>query len=422
MNIGIIGSGGREHSICYKLKKSKKINNLYCIPGNAGTSEICENLEVDINNFNKLYKIILDKKIELLVVGPEEPLVNGITNFFEEKKIKVFGPSKKASKLEGSKAFMKKICKDYSIPSAKFEEIHNFNEIDLVIEKFDLPIVVKSDGLAGGKGVTICNTKQQAIKETQDILRGKFKSSKKVIIEEFLKGQEASYFIISDGENYLPIGTAQDHKRIGENDTGPNTGGMGAYSPSFLISNEVEEKIKKKIIEPTLKAMKDIGSPYQGILYAGLMIENSEPKLIEYNIRFGDPECQIIMMRLENDLFDLIISALEQNLKDKEITWTKDHGITIVAASNGYPGNYEKMKEIKNIDKIIKNEKIQLFHSGTIKKNSGKVYSNGGRVLNSTVVDSSLKIARSKALEILDNLEWSNKYYRRDIGHQVIDK
>ncbi len=422
MNIGIIGSGGREHSICYKLKKSKKINNLYCIPGNAGTSEICENLEVDINNFNKLYKIILDKKIELLVVGPEEPLVNGITNFFEEKKIKVFGPSKKASKLEGSKAFMKKICKDYSIPSAKFEEIHNFNEIDLVIEKFDLPIVVKSDGLAGGKGVTICNTKQQAIKETQDILRGKFKSSKKVIIEEFLKGQEASYFIISDGENYLPIGTAQDHKRIGENDTGPNTGGMGAYSPSFLISDEVEEKIKKKIIEPTLKAMKDIGSPYQGILYAGLMIENSEPKLIEYNIRFGDPECQIIMMRLENDLFDLIISALEQNLKDKEITWTKDHGITIVAASNGYPGNYEKMKEIKNIHKIIKNEKIQLFHSGTIKKNSGKVYSNGGRVLNSTVVDSSLKIARSKALEILDNLEWSNKYYRRDIGHQVIDK
>ena len=422
MNIGIIGSGGREHSICYKLKKSKKINNLYCIPGNAGTSEICENLEVDINNFNELYKIILDKKIELLVVGPEEPLVNGITNFFEEKKIKVFGPSKKASMLEGSKAFMKKMCKDFSIPSAKFREIQNFNEIDSVIEKFNLPIVVKSDGLAGGKGVVICNTKQQAIKETQDILKGKFKSSRKVIIEEFLKGQEASYFIITDGENYIPIGTAQDHKRIGENDTGPNTGGMGAYSPSFLISNEVEEKIKKKIIEPTLKAMKDIGCPYQGILYAGLMIENSEPKLIEYNIRFGDPECQIIMMRLENDLLDLIISTLEKNLKNKKITWTKDHGITIVAASNGYPGNFEKMNEIKNIHKIIKTEKIQLFHSGTVKKNDGKIYSNGGRVLNSTVVDSSLKTARAKALEILDNLEWSNKYYRRDIGHQVIGK
>ena len=197
---------------------------------------------------------------------------------------------------------------------------------------------------------------------------------------------------------------------------------MGAYSPSFLISNEVEEKIKKKIIEPTLKAMKDIGCPYQGILYAGLMIENSEPKLIEYNIRFGDPECQIIMMRLENDLLDLIISTLEKNLKNKKITWTKDHGITIVAASNGYPGNFEKMNEIKNIHKIIKTEKIQLFHSGTVKKNDGKIYSNGGRVLNSTVVDSSLKTARTKALEILDNLEWSNKYYRRDIGHQVIGK
>ena len=422
MNIGIIGSGGREHSICYKLKKSKKINNLYCIPGNAGTSEICENLEADINNFNELYKIVLDKKIELLVVGPEEPLVNGIKNFFEEKKIKVFGPSKKASMLEGSKAFMKKICKDFSIPSAKFKEIHNFNEITSVIEKFNLPIVIKSDGLAGGKGVTICNTKEQAIKEAQDILMGKFKSSKKVIVEEFLKGQEASYFIITDGENYIPIGTAQDHKRIGENDTGPNTGGMGAYSPSFLISNEVEEKIKKKIIEPTLKAMKKINCPYEGILYAGLMIENSEPKLIEYNIRFGDPECQIIMMRLENDLLDLIVSALEKSLIDKKITWTKDHGITIVAASNGYPGNFEKMKQIKNIHKILKNEKVQLFHSGTIKKNDGKVYSNGGRVLNSTVIDSSLKIARNKALEILDNLEWSNKYYRRDIGHQVIDK
>ena len=422
MNIGIIGSGGREHSICYKLNKSKKINNLYCIPGNAGTSEICENLEVDINDFNALYEIILDKKIELLIVGPEEPLVNGITNFFEEKEIKVFGPNKKASMLEGSKAFMKKICKDFNIPSAKFKEIQNFSEIDSVIEKFNLPIVVKSDGLAGGKGVTICNTKKQAIKEAQDILNGKFKSSKKVIIEEFLKGQEASYFIITDGENYIPIGTAQDHKRIGENDTGPNTGGMGAYSPSFLISKKVEEKIKKKIIEPTLKAMKNIGCKYQGILYAGLMIENSEPKLIEYNIRFGDPECQIIMMRLKNDLLDLIMSTLEKNLKDKKITWTKDHGITIVAASNGYPGSFEKMKEIKNIHKIKKNEKIQLFHSGTIKKKDGKVYSNGGRVLNSTVIDSNLKIARNKALKILDNLEWSNKYYRRDIGHQVIDK
>ena len=422
MNIGIIGSGGREHSICFKLKQSNKINNLYCLPGNAGTSEISQNIDVDINDFKKLYEIIKNKKIDILIVGPEIPLVNGITDFFEEKKIKVFGPSKKASMLEGSKAFMKKICKDFNIPSAKYKEIININDAEKFIEEFNLPIVVKSDGLAAGKGVTICDSKEKAIKDIKDILNGKFKLSKKVVIEEFLQGEEASYFIITDGENYIPIGTAQDHKRIGENDTGPNTGGMGAYSPSFLITAEVEEKIKQKIIEPTLKGMKEIGCPYKGILYAGLMIKNSEPKLIEYNIRFGDPECQILMMRLENDLIDLITATFNKTLLNKKVSWTKEPGITIVAASKGYPGNFEKLKEIKNIHMIKSNNKKQLFHAGTIKKNDGKIYSHGGRVLNSTVVDTNLKTARNKALEILDNLDWSNKYYRRDIGYQVIDK
>jgi len=422
MNIGIIGSGGREHSICFKLKQSNKINNLYCLPGNAGTSEISQNIDVDINDFNKLYEIIKNKKIDILVVGPEMPLVNGITDFFEEKKIKVFGPSKKASMLEGSKAFMKKICKDFDIPSAKYKEITNINDAEKFIEEFNLPIVVKSDGLAAGKGVTICDSKEKAIKDIKDILNGKFKLSKKAVIEEFLQGEEASYFIITDGENYIPIGTAQDHKRIGENDTGPNTGGMGAYSPSYLITAEVEEKIKQKIIEPTLKGMKEIGCPYKGILYAGLMIDNSEPKLIEYNIRFGDPECQILMMRLENDLIDLITATFNKTLLNKKVSWSKEPGITIVAASKGYPGNFEKLKEIKNIHMIKSNNKKQLFHAGTIKKNDGKIYSHGGRVLNSTVVDSSLEKARNKALEILDNLDWSNKYYRRDIGYQVIDK
>ena len=422
MNIGIIGSGGREHSICFKLKQSNKINNLYCLPGNAGTSEISQNIDVDINDFKKLYEIIKNKKIDILIVGPEIPLVNGITDFFEEKKIKVFGPSKKASMLEGSKAFMKKICKDFDIPSAKYKEITNINDAEKFIEEFNLPIVVKSDGLAAGKGVTICDSKEKAIKDIKDILNGKFKLSKKAIIEEFLQGEEASYFIITDGENYIPIGTAQDHKRIGENNTGPNTGGMGAYSPSYLITAEVEEKIKQKIIEPTLKGMKEIGCPYKGILYAGLMIENSEPKLIEYNIRFGDPECQILMMRLENDLIDLITATFNKTLLNKKVSWTKEPGITIVAASKGYPGNFEKLKEIKNIHMIKSNNKKQLFHAGTIKKNDGKIYSHGGRVLNSTVVDSNLETARNKALEILDNLDWSNKYYRRDIGYQVIDK
>ena len=422
MNIGIIGSGGREHSICFKLNQSPKVNKIYCIPGNAGTLDMCENITIDINDFEKLYEEIINKKINLIIVGPEVPLVEGIVDYFENKKIKVFGPNKKASLLEGSKAFMKKMCKDYKIPTALYEEIVDINQAVKIIDKFNYPIVVKSDGLASGKGVTICNNKNEALNDISEILNGKFKSSKKVIIEEFLKGEEASYFIITDGENYLPIGTAQDHKRIGENDTGLNTGGMGAYSPSTLITNDIEKKIKEKIIEPTLKAMKSINSPYRGILYAGLMIEKSEPKLIEYNIRFGDPECQILMMRLKNDLLELILSTFDNTLKNKKIAWVENPGITIVAASEGYPGKFEKYKEIKNIETIKQNSSQQLFHAGTIKNKKGNILSNGGRVLNSTVIASNLKEARDKALSILDIINWENKYYRRDIGYRAIKK
>ena len=422
MNIGIIGSGGREHSICFKLKQSSLVNRIYCIPGNAGTSEISENLNININDFEKIYREIKNKDIKLLIVGPEVPLVNGIVDFFQKKNIKVFGPNRNASRLEGSKLFMKKICKDFNIPTAKYEEITSANQAKKIINNFKFPIVVKSDGLAAGKGVTICKNKKEAIKDILEILNGKFKSSKKVIIEEFLKGEEASYFIISDGKNYLPIGTAQDHKRIGENDTGLNTGGMGAYSPSKIISKDIEKKILKKIIAPTIKAMKSIGSPYKGILYAGLMIDKSEPKLIEYNIRLGDPECQVLMMRLKNDLLDLILSTFNNSLRKKKISWIKKPGITIVAASKGYPGKFDTLKEIKNLKNIKYDKSQQLFHAGTIKSKGGKILSNGGRVLNSTVIDSNLLKARKKALKILDKIKWKNKYYRRDIGFRVIKK
>ncbi|MFL2896410.1 MAG: phosphoribosylamine--glycine ligase [Candidatus Pelagibacter sp.] len=422
MNIGIIGSGGREHSICFKLKQSSLINRIYCIPGNAGTSEISENLNIDINDFEKIYKEIKNKDIKLLIVGPEVPLVNGIVDYFQKKNIRVFGPNRNASRLEGSKLFMKKICKNFNIPTAKYEEITSANQAKKIINNFKFPIVVKSDGLAAGKGVTICKNKKEAIKDILKILNGKFKSSKKVIIEEFLKGEEASYFIISDGKNYLPIGTAQDHKRIGENDTGLNTGGMGAYSPSKIISKDIEKKILKKIIAPTIKAMESIGSPYKGILYAGLMIDKSEPKLIEYNIRLGDPECQVLMMRLKNDLLDLILSTFNNGLMKKKISWIKKPGITIVAASKGYPGKFDTLKEIKNLKNIKYDKSQQLFHAGTIKSKGGKILSNGGRVLNSTVIDSNLLKARKKALKILDKIKWKNKYYRRDIGFRVIKK
>ncbi len=420
MNIGIIGSGGREHSICYKLKKSKKVKNIYCLPGNAGTSKISHNIEVNLNNFDEINKIVIEKNINLIIVGPEAPLVNGIVDYFENKEVKVFGPNKKASQLEGSKLFMKKLCKDFNIPSAKYKEILSIQEAEKQIENFKLPIVVKSDGLAAGKGVTVCNTKSEAINDIKNIIDGKFKSSNKVIVEEFLKGEEASYFVITDGFNYLPIGTAQDHKKINEGDTGLNTGGMGAYSPSLLITKEIQEKINKKIIEPTLNAMRSSGCTYKGILYAGLMIKNNEPKLIEYNIRFGDPECQVLMMRLKNDLLDLFLSIFDNSLKNKKINWIDNPGITIVAASKGYPGKYSKNDEIKNINLFKFSGNKQLFHAGTKLDINGKIISNSGRVLNSTVVAQSLKEARNIALSILDNIEWKNKYYRRDIGFRVI--
>ena len=419
MKVAIIGSGGREHSICYKLKQSKNLKKLVCIPGNAGTAQICENLNVDISNFNQLYDELKKKEIDIVIVGPEVPLVEGIKDFLEEKSIKVFGPSKKASQLEGSKLFLKNFCSEFKIPSARFQEVKNLSEASDCIDKFGLPIVVKSDGLAAGKGVTICNKKEEALNDVKAIFSGKFKSSKKVILEEFLKGEEASYFVITDGEDFLPIGTAQDHKRIFENDVGPNTGGMGAYSPSYLITDDIESKIISRIIKPTLAGMKKIGSPFSGILYAGLMINNGDPKLIEYNIRFGDPECQILMMRMKSDFLEIIINTIEKNLKNKKIEWYDYPGITIVASNKGYPGDYRKSTVIKNLNKIDQNENIQIFHAGTSNVN-GEIIAIGGRVLNSTVTNKSLKIARDEALRALDKLEWENKYYRRDIGWRVI--
>ena len=419
MKVAIIGSGGREHSICYKLKQSKNLKKLVCIPGNAGTAQICENLNVDISNFNQLYDELKKNEIDIVIVGPEVPLVEGIKDFLEEKSIKVFGPSKKASQLEGSKLFLKNFCSEFKIPSARFQEVKNLSEASDCIDKFGLPIVVKSDGLAAGKGVTICNKKEEALKDVKAIFSGKFKSSKKVILEEFLKGEEASYFVITDGEDFLPIGTAQDHKRIFENDVGPNTGGMGAYSPSYLITDDIESKIINRIIKPTLAGMKKIGSPFSGILYAGLMINNGDPKVIEYNIRFGDPECQILMMRMKSDFLEIVINTIEKNLKNKKIEWYDYPGITIVASNKGYPGDYDKSTVIKNLNKIDQNENIQIFHAGTSNVN-GEIIAIGGRVLNSTVINKSLKIARDEALRALDKLEWENKYYRRDIGWRVI--
>jgi len=421
MNLAVIGSGGREHAICYKLKQSKRINKLICIPGNAGTQKIAENIKEDISNFNILYKIIKERKIDIVVVGPEQPLVDGIVDYLDKKKIRVFGPDKFASQLEGSKSFMKDLCKKHNIPTAKFGVFGNLNEALDFINSNGVPIVVKADGLAAGKGVTICKSIDEAIKSTKEILEGKFKSSKKVVLEEFLEGEELSYFAVVDKNSYHFFGSAQDHKRVGEGDIGPNTGGMGAYSPAKLLTNQLEEKIKKKIIEPTLMAMNKLGHPYKGFLYAGLMINKGEPYLIEYNIRMGDPECQVLMMRLETDLLEVIDCLTQDKLNNLKIKWNKNSCITIVLCAKGYPNNYIKNSEIKNLSSIISDKNNQIFHAGTYKKNN-KIFSNGGRVLNITSVAESLSKARDQSLMNLKKINWTDGFFRKDIGWKAIKK
>ena len=342
MNIAVLGSGGREHALCYKLTKSKKIQNIFCIPGNAGTGRIVKNINIDISNFQILYNEILKHDINIIIVGPEQPLVDGIVDFFNQKKILIFGPDKFASQLEGSKHFTKILCAQNNIPTAKFGVFNNVTDAENFIDNNKLPIVVKADGLAAGKGVYICETKIHAMNAIKEILSGKFISSSTVLLEEFLNGEEMSYFIIADKNGYKFFGSAQDHKRVGEKDTGPNTGGMGAYSPSSLINDELEEKIIKKIIEPTLDWLKKKNHPYRGFLYAGLMIVNNEPYLIEYNVRMGDPECQTIMALLETDLTSIIEAAISDKISDLEILWKKEKSMCIVLCSKGYPNTYKK--------------------------------------------------------------------------------
>ena len=420
MILAVIGSGGREHAICYKLKQSSKVKKLICIPGNAGTQKIAENIKEDISNFDALYQIIKKQNIDIVIIGPEQPLVEGLVDYLNEKKVKVFGPNKFAAQLEGSKSFMKNLCKKNSIPTANFGTFNNFVDASNFIKKNGTPIVVKADGLAAGKGVSVCTSMGEALKNTKEILEGKFKSSNCVVLEEFLEGEELSYFIIVDKNSYHFFGSAQDHKRVGEGDTGPNTGGMGAYSPTPLLTNKLEKKIKKKIIEPTIRAMKNLGHPYTGFLYAGLMIKNDEPYLIEYNIRMGDPECQVLMMRLETDLLEIIDHAIKNKINNLKIEWNNKSSITIVLCSKGYPSNYIGGSEIKNLSNILTDKNNQIFHAGTYEKNN-KIYSSGGRVLNITSSSESLIEARNKSLNNINKINWADGIFRKDIGWKVIN-
>tara|TARA_B100000029_G_scaffold176222_1_gene173503 strand:+ start:575 stop:1837 length:1263 start_codon:yes stop_codon:yes gene_type:complete len=420
MKLGIIGSGGREHALCEALSKSKKVDKIYCFPGNAGTSKIAENILINTDDFNALKKFILSENIQLIIVGPEKPLVEGIVDFFESINIPIFGPNKFASQLEGSKIFTKKICEKYKIPTAKFGIFENIDKAKSFIGETKFPLVVKADGLAAGKGVYICENKDNASNAIEEIFNGKFGKAKYILIEEFLKGEEMSYFIVSDGKNIKRFQTAQDHKRVGEGDTGKNTGGMGAYSPSRLINKELDEKILEKIIQPTLKALKDMNCIYKGFLYAGLMITNNEPYLIEYNVRMGDPECQTIIPKLKSDLLDIILACIESKLDQIQIDWHDINSLCIVLCSKGYPDQYKKDMIIKNLTKINLDQNQKIYHAGTKIKNED-IVSNGGRVLNFVNLSRTFKKARESNIKLIEEINWPNGFYRKDIGFNVIE-
>ena len=421
MNIGIIGSGGREHALCKKIFDSKLSKDIFCFPGNAGTSKLALNIKVDILNFKKLLTLIRFYKIDLVVVGPEEPLVKGLVDFLKKHKIKVFGPNKFASKLEGSKAFMKRICFQNNIPTAKFKICKKIIQVNEFLKDCKYPIVVKADGLAAGKGVSICKNKNQVIKSTSSIFKGKFASSKKVVLEEFLNGEEVSYFLIVDKYNFKFFGSAQDHKRVHENDKGPNTGGMGAYSPAPIINNSLEKKIISKIVKPTLRALENKKQFYNGFLYVGLMIKNNEPFLIEYNIRMGDPECQVILPRLKSDIVKILKLTAENKLKNINLKWKKEKSMTIVLCTKGYPGKYKKDLKLNGLKNIKLKKNNFIFHAGT-KITNNKLLSNGGRVLNVTSLGSSFKKIRDDIILILKKINWKYGFYRKDIGRRVINQ
>ena len=419
MKIAILGSGGREHALANQIKKSKKTDKIYCIPGNAGTGAIGENININLDDFNGIYNFVNERQIDLVVVGPEKPLVEGISDFLKEKKIKVFGPSKKASQFEGSKTFTKNICKQYGIPTAKFEILKNLEQSIEYLKKVEFPIVIKADGLAAGKGVYICKDMRNASEAVEEIFNGKFGKAEKIVIEEFLEGEEMSFFIISDGKTFKKFNTAQDHKRVGVGDTGKNTGGMGAYTPSGLINQELENKIINKIINPTLKALNDINEEYIGFLYAGLMIKDNEPYLIEYNVRMGDPECQTILPLLKSDFLEIILACCDRKLDEIDIQWSDKKSLCVVLCSKGYPDTYEKNIEISGLDKLNLENDSFIFHAGTTIKND-KTIVNGGRVLNFVSISDNYLTSRNTIIDKIEKLNWSGGFYRSDIGFKII--
>ncbi|WP_435659930.1 phosphoribosylamine--glycine ligase [Leisingera caerulea] len=420
MNILILGSGGREHSLAWAVMQNPKCDKLIVAPGNAGIAQIADCASFDIENGGAVAAFAEENAIDFVIVGPEAPLAAGVGDRLREAGILVFGPSEAAARLEASKSFTKEICDAANAPTAGYGHFTDAEAAKAHVREHGVPTVVKADGLAAGKGVIIAMTEDEAMAAIDDMFGGVFGGAgAEVVIEEFMEGEEASLFVLVDGEDVLAIGSAQDHKRVGEGDTGLNTGGMGAYSPAPVLSAEVEARAMEEIVKPTMKVMAERGMPYQGVLYAGLMIQDGQPRLVEYNVRFGDPECQVLMMRLGAQALDLMHAAAEGRLGEAQVNWADDHAITVVMAAEGYPGSYEKFSEIKGLDALPEDSSNMVFHAGT-QEQDGKMLAVGGRVLNVTARGGSLQEARDRAYAMVDGIDWPQGFFRRDIGWRAL--
>ena len=422
MNILVIGSGGREHALCWAIAKSPECGTLYCAPGNGGIEEVAECVPLSAHDFDSIVAFVREKDIGFVVVGPEDPLVKGLVDRLDAEGIPSFGPSAKAALLEGSKGFTKDLCAEYGIPTAAYGRFSDAAAAKAFIAAHGVPIVVKADGLAAGKGVIIAKTLAEAETAIDAIFGGRFgDAGAEVVVEEFLEGEEASFFALCDGEHFRALVAAQDHKRVFDNDEGPNTGGMGAYSPAPVLTSELTARVMKEIIEPTVRAMRDKGTPYKGVLYAGLMITKSGPQLIEYNARFGDPECQVLMMRLASDVVPVLKACHDGTLDKADIRWKDEVALTVVMAAAGYPGDYRKNTEIRGLKQASALDHVQIFHAGT-KAEGGRIYATGGRVLNVTATGKTTAEAQARAYEAIAKIDWPEGFCRRDIGFRAIER
>jgi len=418
MNVLLIGSGGREHALAWKLAQSSRIGMLYAAPGNPGMAGLAECVGLDVAEHAGVIAFCRDHEIGLVVVGPEAPLVAGLADDLLAAGIKVFGPTKAAAQLEGSKGFTKDLCARYDIPTGAYRRFTNAEDAKAYVAEIGAPIVIKADGLAAGKGVTVARTNDEAFAAVDDCFSGIFGAAgAEVVVEEFLVGEEASFFCLSDGKNALKLVTAQDHKAVGDGDTGPNTGGMGAYSPAPVMDEAMIARTMSEIIEPTIRGMAEMGHPFSGVLYAGLMITAEGPKLIEYNARFGDPECQVMMMRLQSDLLDILEACADGALDQASAVWSRDTALTVVVATKGYPGTYKKGSEIKSLP--ADSETARTFHAGTAMRD-GRLVASGGRVLNVTALGHNVTEAQTHAYEMIEHVDWPEGFCRRDIGWRAV--